>query len=312
MKLDRTAFAVLDVETTGFVPGTHRIIEVAVVLVAPDRSLRVGLDTVLEVPGPLSAFEVHRIPATLSASAPTFEQVAGRVLRCLAGRVVVGHNLSFDLRHLAAELDRVGVTLPSVASVDTMWLDHALTGQGRRTLGAACAAHGIAREGSHAAGVDALATAQLLVRLLEVAQARGIDTLPRLLRALGGELRPVLPPSLAESLPDHPFQAVSRYGTLREGRRALQEYGQMLTVALADTSFSQAEADALRRFRSSRGLTTEQVRAMHAQVFAAAILLFCQDGRIDEAEVAYLQRLRSALSVAGWAPGEQARVPLGV
>lgn len=305
MKLSRAAFAVIDLETTGFVPGTHRVVEVAAVLVAPDRSMRVAVDTVVSAPGSAATFEVHRIPTAEVTTAPRFEQVAGALLRCMAGRVVVGHNLSFDLRHLGAELAHQGVELPPMASIDTMWLDHRLTGRGRRTLSAACEAHGIPREQAHAAGADAVDTARLLVSLLETATARGIDTLPKLFEFLGRRMSPLLPPSIGEALPSAPFEAVSRYGRAQEGRRALQEYGNLLTMALSDTSLSTGEAAELRAFRERCGLSTEQVRAMHAQVFAAAILIFCRDGRIDTPEARYLQRLRVGLTEAGWAPGDQ-------
>lgn len=309
VKLARTAFAVLDVETTGFVPGTHRIVEVGAVLVAPDRTLRVGLDTITRAPGAAATFPIHRIPAARIQAAPRFGQVAGTLLRCMAGRVVVGHNLTFDLRHLRSEFDRLGVELPALATLDTMWLDHRLTGKGRRTLSDACAAHGIRREQAHAAGADAVDTARLLVHLLALAETRGLHSLPELDRWLGRSTQPLLPPSMGERLPAAAVPVESRYGEMLEGRVALQEYGQQLAMVLADTSLTAEEARALRAFREARGLHTEQVRAMHAQVFAAAILLFCQDGRIDEAEAGYLHRLRQALAEAGWAPGDLRPMP---
>ena len=306
MDLDRTAFAVVDVETTGFVPGTHRIVEIAAVLVEPGCELRVGLDTVLDAPGARATFEIHRIPQSLTHRAPSFEAVSGKLLRCLAGRVVVGHNLAFDLRHITSELGRQGLALPPFATVDTMALDACLTGQGRRTLDAACAAHGIHRERAHAAGTDAVDTARLLERLLQMAAERGIRTLDQLLAAVGaGQSAPVLPPSAAEIAADVPFEAVSRYAHWHEQRTSIQEYGQLLTVALSDTALTEQEAHALQAFRASHTLAASQVRAMHAQVFAAAILLFCQDGLIDDGEVRYLRRLRQALSDAGWAPGDE-------
>ena len=156
------------------------------------------------------------------------------------------------------------------------------------------------REKRHEAGVDAVATAQLLQALLAELHDDGVGAL----EAITSE--PLLSSMVAEALPRGSFEPVSRYASLLEGRLALREYSQRLMMALADTSLTAAEAEALRTFRADRGLTPGQVRALHAQAFAAAIVMFCQDGQIDAEEAAYLGRLRQALSDAGWCPGDRA------
>jgi DNA polymerase III subunit epsilon len=73
--------------------------------------------------------------------APCFADVAGQVLGYLAGRVPVGHNLSFDLRFLDAELGRLGTGLPAgLSGLCTMRLSGSYAdGLAGRTLAACCA-----------------------------------------------------------------------------------------------------------------------------------------------------------------------------
>ncbi len=310
MDLSQVAFAVLDVETTGFAPASHRVLEIAVVLWDPGAAPCVGLDTVVRASGAHHTARIHQIPEAVVARAPAFAEVVPTLLRCLAGRVVVGHNLGFDLRHLRAELERVGVELPEHAAIDTMALDQRLMGEGRRTLDAACAAHHVRRRQSHAASADAIDTCRLLQQLLAIARQRGCATLEGLLALAHGSpvarspTPPVLPPEVAGLAGSGGFEPVSRYLEHAAKRIALQEYAQLLAMALADTSLTHEEAQALVAYRTTRHLGAGEVRALHAQAFAAAILMFCQDARIDEGEVSYLRRLREALSEAGWAPGD--------
>lgn len=303
-RLDRLSYAVLDVETTGFVPGRHRIIEIAVAVVDPGRSVEMGLDTVLSVPDGGATRHIHGIPAALETNAPEFSTIVGNLLRCLAGRVLVGHNVSFDLRHLRAELDRCGIHLPEIPFLDTMALDSRLFGIPRRRLADACAVHGVAPGPTHMAGADAQSTAALLTALLAVASTRRIATVSalNLLLPTPTLAAPLLDPALADAFPTAPTSTTSRHGNRLRRDQARLRYAELLTLALADTELSSAEARALAHAR--RGLTASDVRALHGQAFAAAILLFCQDTRVDDAEASYLHRLARALSSAGWCPGD--------
>ena len=98
------SYVAVDLETTGLQPETDEIIEVGAVLFEQDRILRT-FDRLVS-PG-------RRLPQFVSlltgisdadlAGAPQFADIADELREFIAGRVVVGQNVSFDLGFLAAK-----------------------------------------------------------------------------------------------------------------------------------------------------------------------------------------------------------------
>ena len=62
--------------------------------------------------GELGASWLHGITRSMLAGAPSFADIAGEISGRLAGRVLIGHVLDFDLAHLAAEFARCGLRFP--------------------------------------------------------------------------------------------------------------------------------------------------------------------------------------------------------
>ncbi|GAB3007038.1 DEAD/DEAH box helicase [Saccharothrix stipae] len=160
-----TAYAVLDVETTGFAAwGKDRIVEVAVIRVAPDGTVLGEWSALVDPQRPLAATEVHGITEDDLAGAPLFVDIAPTLAAHLDDAVVVAHNASFDLNFLNAEFARTSTPLTLSATLCTMKLDNQVHRAGRRKLHDCLAAidmpatHGTA----HRALADAKATADLL------------------------------------------------------------------------------------------------------------------------------------------------------
>lgn len=180
------AYAVVDVETTGLDPDHDRVVEVAVV-----RLTSFGVTTAEYVtlvrPDPSAAdqpcaddvaAEIHGITADQLGDAPTFRHVAASLAARLAGAVVVGHNVAFDLGFLTAEFRRLGVEVPQLPALCTRSLAVRLHPElERRRLADCCAAAGVTLDGAHTALGDARATARLLTAYLGTARARGATTL---------------------------------------------------------------------------------------------------------------------------------------
>lgn len=166
-------FAVIDFETTGFVPErTDRVIEVGVVLTDAGGRIEREWTTLVNPGRSVGATHVHRISAADVAGAPDFAGISGQLIDLLRGRTVVAHNASFDMRFLHAELQRAGYAVPDrPAAVCSMkWA--------RRIIGAAkladcCDALGIGLDGAHSALCDARATAQVLAHLTGVCDGDG-------------------------------------------------------------------------------------------------------------------------------------------
>ena len=166
-------FAVIDFETTGLFPAQHdRVIELAVVHVS-DRGVIEGRWETLVNPGrDLGRQDIHGIRAADVLEAPSFAQIAPRLVDLLRGRVLVAHNASFDIRFLRAELDRAGLARPAeIVSLCTMQLARDFLPGAGRSLADCCAALDIDLDGAHRASVDALATARLLAAYVEAADA---------------------------------------------------------------------------------------------------------------------------------------------
>jgi len=156
--LESARFAVLDVETTGFVAGTSTIRELGAVLVQG----RLGREFRAEPSGPgATERSVRRLLAFVGEE-----------------EVVVGHNLRFDLGFLDHELVRAGLGRVAAPTVDTMVLGRRLLhGRTRRvSLAALAEFFGTSNVPCHRALPDARATAEVLLCLVAVAVERGART----------------------------------------------------------------------------------------------------------------------------------------
>ena len=104
---NEAAFACIDFETTGFSQKSDRVLEVAVVIVQQGQ---IGdIWTTLINPGDgkaLGASHVHGIRKEWLFQAPSFAEIAGDLFNSFDGKVIVAHNVNFDLGFLRAELSR--------------------------------------------------------------------------------------------------------------------------------------------------------------------------------------------------------------
>lgn len=155
----REGYVVVDVETTGFSPAKgDRICEIALVSLDSVGETVDEWHSLINPRRRTGAVHVHGITDAMVADAPVIEEVLDEIWRRVAGRVLVAHNTSFDLRFLRV--------LPG-----SHWLTETLCTQRlapgfipgeKRTLAACCERAGIPLSGAHAALVDARATAELL------------------------------------------------------------------------------------------------------------------------------------------------------
>lgn len=185
--LDDLSYAVVDVETTG--GGHHhghRIMEIAVVevhggaivdewhtLVNPERSV------------PHFVAGLTGIHEGMLAAAPSFEHVAPELWDRLEGRVFVAHNAAFDWRFVSMQLGDTLGQRPECPRLCTVRMVRRLVPRlRRRNLDAVSRHFGVEVFDRHRAYGDALATARVLLRLLDEAGGRGIHDLEELERFL--------------------------------------------------------------------------------------------------------------------------------
>ncbi|MYE75963.1 MAG: hypothetical protein F4232_06080 [Acidimicrobiaceae bacterium] len=158
--------AVVDTETTGF-SRLDRIVEIACVTIADGRIVD-EYESLVQPdrdPGPV---HVHGITPTMLESAPAFGAIAADVAPRLDGAVLAAHNISFDLRMLRQEVERVrGMSLDVGSGVCT----YRLTGE---KLAVAAERAGLAPP-NHSALTDARVAAELLLMHVDTAALAGVS-----------------------------------------------------------------------------------------------------------------------------------------
>ncbi|WP_432564813.1 exonuclease domain-containing protein [Kineococcus sp. SYSU DK003] len=173
----RHRYAVLDVETTGLRPEAgDRIVQVAVTLLDARGVVEESWSTLVDPlrdPGPT---DLHGITAEHLLGAPTFDQVAPRLARLLAGRVFVAHNAKFDWKFIAAEMQAAGVRLPVRQRLCTWKLAKRLELPLENLRLATLAAHwGVAQVRPHDAADDTRVLVEVLREQLTLAHRSRVE-----------------------------------------------------------------------------------------------------------------------------------------
>ena len=191
--IDGLGYVVVDVETTGTrAMDGDRVMEVAVVEVCGGK-VRVVFDSLINperpIPGMISS--LTNITHEMVRAAPVFAEVATRLAAVLDGNVFVAHNAAFDWRFLSLEMQRAtGRPLAGTRLCTVRMARRLVPGLRRRSLDAVTAFYGITITARHRAGGDAVATAQVLTRLLAAARDAGIMTFDELRSYLRAPRRP--------------------------------------------------------------------------------------------------------------------------
>jgi DNA polymerase III subunit epsilon len=309
-RVRETPIAVLDFETTGMRPGVDRVVEAAVVRIDPGQAPKLVFDSLINPGRPMDCTQIHGITDAHVASAPTFADVAGDFLTAIESCVVAAYNVAFDSKFLHFELANAGCR-HRPPHLCLMYL-RPLLGLGVRCrLEYACRIHRIEHSSAHVAAADAFAAAGLVDPCLSAMDRSGVETYGDLMRL--GRYR------FLESFVCSPLPEASQFG-LRRGvrtvsrgglpaapdpiRDAAAEYWSALKRITAIANLSDDDLSRIRSDRARGGLKADQIRAMHARVFAEQVSSLVENGRLDKGGVELLRRTRERLSALGWAPGD--------
>lgn len=167
---------IFDLETTGTNVSKDRIVEICILKVNPDASRESKTWLVNpEMPIPKEASAVHGISDNDVKNAPTFREIAPKIMDMIQGADLGGFNSNrFDVPLLAEELLRAGVDfdLNKIKLVDAQVIFHKME---PRNLSAAYRFYcDKDLEGAHSAEADTLATFEVLD-----AQVGKYDELPK-------------------------------------------------------------------------------------------------------------------------------------
>jgi len=159
-------YVVLDTETTGFDPMTERIVEIAV-LTYRNGALAETYETLVN-PGklmPPMAGAINGITDDMLIGKPSFSEVAEELRTRIDGVLIVGYNIDFDLRFLAASFVRHGCDADLTHKLDVLTIARAAIPRGTipdHRLETVKRHFGITR-GSHRAADDCLTTHDILM-----------------------------------------------------------------------------------------------------------------------------------------------------
>ena len=192
--LENATFVVVDLETTGLRPGSARICEIGAVRVS-ELELAEEFQTLVDpgVPiGPAISALTGLRDSELRGQ-PHAVAAVRRFLEFAGDAVLVAHNARFDLGFLDLETQRLTGARLAGPVVDTVGLARRLLAGRTPRAGLASLAHffGTAAQPCHRALPDAQATAEILLRLLGLAQERGARTVADLVDLAAPRVRKV-------------------------------------------------------------------------------------------------------------------------
>jgi DNA polymerase-3 subunit epsilon len=234
--LEEAEFVVFDLETTGLSAASSRICEIGAVRVQA-LELVDEFETLVDPGVPLPP-AIERLTGLRDAQLRGASGVGPAVRRFVtfAGSgTLVAHNARFDLAFLDRQLERMYGRRRATTALDTVALARRLlAGRASRSgLHSLSIFFGTSAEPCHRALPDAQATAEILVRLIGLAQEQGARTLSQLLALAAPRKRRVYGKrSLAHGAPTRPGVYVFRdrhgqalyVGRARDLRARLRSY----------------------------------------------------------------------------------------
>ena len=298
-------FAVVNVLTTGFGPGSDgRIAEIAVVRLDPSGREVGRLESLIN-PGTV-AEDRAGVGSLDLKDAPDFGDLLGHVARLCDDAVLTSHRDRYDVTVLLSELARAGFPLDDPQRLSTMRLARdVLPGQASYRLRALCKSLGIEVPDDPSAGRDAEATARLLSKLLERSGGRELPLqgrrrswpeVPAKREAVPRKREPVIPPEVAflkKILGNMPTR-----GAVMATDENADVYLELLGQALEDRVLTDREALSLAAVASDLDLSQESVGLLHREFWHQLCVSAWLDGVVTDEERAMMRSAAECLSIS--------------
>lgn len=196
-------YAIVDIETTGGNFKTGRITEVAVFLHNGNRMLD-SYTTLVNPEMPISPFvsELTGITNKMVQDAPTFPEIADKLLAITENAIFVAHNVNFDYNYLREGYRNLGIEFKRKKLCTVQLSRQAFPGLPSYSLDKITRQLGIELPGHHRAAVDAEATMILFEKILAAKSEEGLFDAHFGIPDLTGISSPHIDTEFLESIPD--------------------------------------------------------------------------------------------------------------
>ena len=162
-------FSLIDFETSGFQPGSARILEVAVLKIDAQGKILDEFSTLVNPEnGNVGRTDIHKITLGMVKNAPRLSEVIGDLLNILDSSIVVAHNARFEENFLESAFREVGIRHPLMPTIDTLWLSRQVLDLPNYKLATVIDEFGYEFQDAHTALGDVRAMAKVLPEMLEL------------------------------------------------------------------------------------------------------------------------------------------------
>jgi len=294
-------FAIVDLETSGLEPGNARVIEIAILLVNSKGEVQEEYATLINPGnGQVGPTFIHHITEEAVLTAPTFQEVAGDILKRFENRIIVAHHAAFEDKFLAAEFKRAGIKLPPLPALDTLWLSREVLDLPNYKMQTVLQNFGVEESDLHTALGDVRALNKILPTLISQTSA--------ILYPTGHSELPVVAPSGKQK---------TRVTNLKKGEKGWinslleklpecgssinseieSDYLDLLSQVLADGKIIGDEAKALSKLAGEAGLGRNQVIQLHESFIQQLRKQAEADGNVDAQELKQIENAIKSLSL---------------
>jgi DNA polymerase-3 subunit epsilon len=186
-KLSELTYTVFDTETTGLEPSKgDEIIQIGAARIVNNRLLRQEVfDQLLDPECPLKpeSIPIHGITEDMVRGQPNIDLVLPAFHEFCEDTVLIAHNAAFDMRFLQLKEERTGIRFTQPV-LDTLLLSAVIhPNQESHKLDVILERLGVRIESRHNALGDALATAEVFLKMVPLLEEMGIVTVRQALEA---------------------------------------------------------------------------------------------------------------------------------
>lgn len=175
-------YSLIDFETSGFQPGSARILEVAVIKIDASGNILDEFTTLINPEdGNVGRTDIHQITLGMVKNAPRLSEIVGDLIKILDSSIVVAHNARFEENFLESAFREVGIKHPLMPTIDTLWLSRQVLDLPNYKLATVIDEFGYDFEDAHTALGDVRAMAKVLPEML--ALGKGITFPSELLKS---------------------------------------------------------------------------------------------------------------------------------